>query len=99
MIQPTSNFHGYSRTDAVSGSPAKPTASSKVAASSEDSGGERLSSTNTEALREALNSTPEIRPEVVERGKRLAVDPNYPPREIIENLADLMLKAREPSAE
>lgn len=99
MIQPTSNFHGYHRTDAVSGSSAKPAQGSSVKPPSDDSAGERLSSTNTDALREALSNSPEVRPEMVERGKRLAVDPNYPPREIIEKLADLMLKSREPAAE
>ena len=59
--------------------------------------GDRLSSANTQALREALNNSPEIRPEVVEKGKNLAVDPNYPPRELIERLAKLMVESRDAS--
>ncbi len=58
---------------------------------------ERLSSANTQSLREALSKTPEIRPEVVENAKKLAVDPNYPPRELIERLAQLMTNSREPT--
>jgi hypothetical protein len=93
MIHSTSNLHGYNRTDAAALSLAKQASTPKVEADS----GERLSSSNTQALREALNNTPEIRPEVVAKGKALAVDPNYPPREIIENLAKLMVESRDAS--
>ncbi|MDX2186040.1 MAG: hypothetical protein SFV32_03835 [Opitutaceae bacterium] len=99
MIQPTSNFHGYTRSDAVSGPGAKPVSGPKTNQAAEEAESENFSSANTQALREALSRTPEIRPEVVERGKRLAVDPNYPPREIIDRLADLMTRVREPNAE
>jgi hypothetical protein len=93
MIQSTSNLHGYNRTDAAALSLAKQASTSKI----EVDNSERLSSANTQALREALNSSPEIRPEVVTKGKALAVDPNYPPREIIEGLARLMIESRDPS--
>jgi uncharacterized membrane protein len=93
MIHSTSNLHGYNRTDAAALSLAKQASTPKVEADS----GERLSSANTQALREALNNSPEIRPEVVARGKALAVDPNYPPREIIEGLAKLMIESRDAS--
>ena len=93
MIHSTSNLNGYNRTDAAALSIAKQASTPKVAADS----GERLSSSNTQALREALNNTPEIRPEVVEKGKALAVDPNYPPRELIERLAKLMVDSRDAS--
>jgi uncharacterized membrane protein len=92
MIQSTSNLHGYNRTDAASLSNAKQASLSKAEV---ETGGERLSSSNTEALREALKNSPEIRPEVVEKGKQLAVDPNYPPRQLIESLAKLMVDSRE----
>ncbi len=98
MINPTSNFNGYNRMDALSGSNAKPASASKQEAST-PAGGERLSSSSTDALREALNNTPEVRADVVARGKALAVDPTYPPREIIERLSELMLQSREPAAE
>ena len=93
MIHSTSNLHGYNRTDAAALSLAKQASTPKAEADS----GERLSSANTQALREALNNSPEIRPEVVARGKALAVDPNYPPREIIEDLAKLMIESRDSS--
>jgi len=51
---------------------------------------ESLSAGNTASLRNALAATPEIRPEVVEKGKQLAADSNYPPRVIIEKLAELI---------
>jgi len=59
--------------------------------------GDRLSSANTDALREALNNTPEIRSDVVKRGRELAADSNYPPRVIIASLAKLMLESNDPS--
>jgi hypothetical protein len=93
MIHSTSNLNGYNRTDAAALSIAKQASTPKVEAEASD----RLSSANTQALREALNNTPEIRPEVVAKGKALAVDPNYPPREIIENLAKLMVESRDAS--
>jgi hypothetical protein len=60
---------------------------------------DHLSSPNSQALREALNHSPEVRPEVVERGHRLAVDPNYPPREIIMSLAKLLSNSADLSEE
>jgi uncharacterized membrane protein len=91
MIHSTSNLHGYNRTDAASLSLAKQASTPKADADI----GERLSSSNSQALRQALNDAPEIRPEVVNRAKALAVDPNYPPREIIEGLAKLMVETRD----
>lgn len=93
MIHSTSNIHGFTRMDAAGNLPSK--AATPQAHSHESS--ERLSSANTQSLREALNKTPEIRPEVVDKGKELAVDPNYPPRELIERLAELMNNSREPA--
>lgn len=92
MIQPTSNYLGY-RTDAV----AHPPANNGPATPAPAEKGDNLSSSQTKVLREALSSTPEVRPEVVERGRRLAVDPNYPPRELILRLAKLMAETADPS--
>lgn len=94
MIQPTSNTTGFIRTDALSKSTGQKTPSSNSTATQSDT----LSSANTQSLREALAQTSEVRPQVVARGKALAVDPNYPPREIIESLARLMISSRDPSA-
>lgn len=45
---------------------------------------------NAEALDEALRSTPDTRPEVVARAKKLVEDVNYPPRETINKIANLL---------
>jgi hypothetical protein len=58
---------------------------------------EALSLSGSNSLREALAAIPEIRPEVVEEGRRLAVDPNYPPLQIIEGLAEMLLQSADPS--
>lgn len=86
MIQPTSNFLGFNRPDAVNNATSKPASTPPPAAET----GERLSSSNSQALRQALSQSPEVRPEVVEKGRHLAVDPNYPPRELILRLAEMM---------
>ena len=94
MIQPTSNSSGYIRTDALSSPTGQKTPASKSEADNSDS----LSCANTQSLREALAQTSEIRPAMVARGKALAVDPTYPPRQIIESLAKLMIDSRDLSA-
>jgi hypothetical protein len=92
MIQSTSNI-GFNRTDAVA-TPANKGQRSSTPASEN---GDRLDLASTDSLKAALNNTPEIRPDVVARGKELAVDLNYPPRRIIEQLAKLMVESRDPS--
>ena len=94
MIQLTSNLSGYHRTDALSSMPSQKPLEAKVQAET----GDHLSSANTEILRNALAKNSEIRPEVVARGKALAVDETYPPRRIIESIAKLMSESRDVSA-
>ncbi len=91
MIQPTSNYLGFNRADAQNDVAPKnaPAASSGAAPS------DHLSDSNTQALRDALTNSPEIRPDVVARGNRLLVDGNYPPREIIESIAKLIIASRD----
>ena len=93
MIQPTSNFLGFNRTDAPASSTSKPSFQTPPPAEKS----EALASTQTKVLREALANSPEIRPEVVKKGHSLAVDPNYPPRELILRLARLMSETADPS--
>lgn len=50
-------------------------------------------------LQDALSSQPEVRPEVVERAKQLMVDANYPPKEIIRRLSEMLIKSDDPSVE
>ncbi len=40
---------------------------------------------------DALRSQPEIRPEVVAKGKELLNDPNYPSKEIVDSIAKLIV--------
>jgi hypothetical protein len=48
---------------------------------------DRLSTTGIDQLHAALKSFPEIRPEVVARGRALAADPSYPSAHIIQHIA------------
>ena len=91
MIQPTSHSFGYNRTDAIASAAAKAAAANTSAIET----GDRLSHANSDALRTALSNNSEIRPEAVARGHSLAVDPNYPPREIIDQLAKMMVSSRD----
>lgn len=87
MIQPTSTILGYNRADAVAATktaPATPPPTENV---------DNLSRANSQALQTALANSPEVRPDVVEHGKRLLVDLNYPPRAIIESLSKLFLQS------
>lgn len=86
MIQPTSNLLGFNRADAIAYAGGKPSAAINHPTAS----GDHLLSSNTDALQTALKNTPEIRPEVVERGRHLAVDLNYPTRELIQRLSKLI---------
>ncbi|PTY05077.1 hypothetical protein DB347_16485 [Opitutaceae bacterium EW11] len=86
MIQPTSNYLGFNRADALANAAAK----NASADQSPTSSGDRLSSSSSDALKQALNNSPEIRPDVVARGNHLAVDLYYPPRELIQRLAKMI---------
>jgi uncharacterized membrane protein len=91
MIQPTSPLSGFYRTDALTSSAGQKTPAPNVQADT----GDRLSSSQTDSLRQALANTSEVRPEVVKRARGLAVDPNYPPRAIIESLSKMMIESRD----
>jgi hypothetical protein len=54
---------------------------------------DQFSAENSAALRVALNRTPEIRPEVVERGRALAADPSYPSAEILRQVGQAIIKS------
>ena len=48
---------------------------------------DRLSTTGIDHLRAALKAQPEVRPEVVARGRQLAADPAYPSADIIRHIS------------
>ena len=50
-------------------------------------GGEKVDLRSLEALR----SEPEVRPDVVAKGKELLNDPNYPSQEIVDSIAKLIV--------
>ena len=54
---------------------------------------DRMSTEQAAYLRSALQRQPEIRPEVVERARALAADSNYPPRDVIRNVARQILNS------
>jgi|HubBroStandDraft_1064217.scaffolds.fasta_scaffold347442_3 hypothetical protein len=56
-----------------------------------------LSTAGAELLKAKLASEPEIRPEVVARGRELAADPSYPSAGIMGNVARQILQSPDPS--
>jgi hypothetical protein len=56
-------------------------------------GSDQFSAEGSAALRVALASQPEIRPEVVERGRALAADSSYPSPEIIRQVSAAILRS------
>ncbi len=52
---------------------------------------DRFAAKHSETLRAALAAQPEVRPEVVARGKALAADPNYPSTDILRSVAGLIV--------
>ena len=88
MISNTSSTHG---TPPVSATPERP----RKAAAPAAAGSEVLTTPQAEQLRAALSASPEVRAEMVEQGLKLAVDPNYPPREIIASVAKLIIASED----
>ncbi|HLP26769.1 MAG TPA: hypothetical protein VK477_13895 [Acidobacteriota bacterium] len=56
-------------------------------------GADRFSAEQSATLRAALAAQPEIRPEVVARGKELAADPSYPSEAILRKVGEALLKS------
>lgn len=50
-------------------------------------GADRFAAGHSSTLRAALAAQPEVRPEVVARGKLLAADPNYPSTDVLREVA------------
>lgn len=46
-----------------------------------------------ERLRNALAALPEVRPEVVERGRALAADPSWPPPEVMRRVSEIIVRS------
>ncbi len=58
---------------------------------------DRISTDRADRVREALANTPAVRAETVQRAGALAVDPNYPPLQIIERVARLLADSQDMS--
>ena len=54
---------------------------------------DRFSPENSAALQSALQQQPAIRPEVVARARELAADPSYPSKEILGQVAKVILNS------
>ncbi len=61
------------------------------------SASDSLSTASAQLLRAKLSSEPEIRPDVVARGRALAADPSYPSATIIGAVASKIVLSSDPS--
>lgn len=87
MINPTSSQQGTPISATRDLSQNKGTAQPFQAA------GDQLSTAGTELLKAKLASEPEVRPEMVERGRQLAADPSYPSAAILTSVASKILNS------
>lgn len=54
---------------------------------------DRFSTENSATLHQALAAQPEVRPEVVARGRALAADPSYPSVEVLSQVGAYILRS------
>jgi hypothetical protein len=93
MINSTSNQQGMPSTAAI-GLPQTNHVSRRIV-----SAGDSLSTASAELLKAKLSSEPEVRPDVVARGRALAADPSYPSMQIIGEVARKIAQSPDPSEE
>lgn len=92
MIQSTSNSDAAGRAQALAAAEAQSAVHAPMKR-------DRLSTAGADYLRAALQAQPEIRPEVVERGRALAADPAYPSSEIIRHISAQIVGSPDPADE
>ena len=91
MINSTSSSDRAARTEPVMPLPPKVTLKGP--------GADQFSASNSVALRAALAAQPEVRPEMVERGRALAADPSYPSADIIRQVSQRILNSPDLTAD
>jgi hypothetical protein len=87
MISSTPSSDRPVRPDALSA------AAQKAPGRTAGPGADQLSLDKVQLLRAALSAQPEIRPEVVARGRALAADPSWPPPAVMQRVSEMILKA------
>ena len=92
MIQSTSNSDASGRARALAAAEAQSAMGTPIKR-------DRLSTAGADALHAALQAQPEIRPEVVARGRTLAADPSYPSPEIIKQISERIVRSPDPADE
>lgn len=87
MIPSTPSPHRPFRPDST------PPVSSKSTGPAAGPGADQLSLEKVELLRQALANQPEIRSEVVARGRALAADPTWPTPDVLRQVSEIILRA------
>ena len=87
MIDSTSSSAGVSGTNALTPGLHKSTFQRS------DITRDQLSTDGVDKLRNLIASEPEVRPEVVEKGRALAADPDYPSSDVVQRMAGLLVNS------
>lgn len=92
MINSTSKTDTLLRPDLIAG---RTTQKSTSIAAPTDTGSDSdtVTASSQETLQSLLKSQPETRSDVVAMGQRLLVDGNYPPKEIIRKLSEILVNS------
>lgn len=91
MINPTNHSSPLGRMDALSGSATQGKQAARGANVSDST--DKISIDRAMSLRQKLETLPVVRPEVVETGKQLAASPDYPPAEVVRQVAQSVLQS------
>lgn len=86
MINTNNSTESLLRTETIAGKSPQATAKPQRPTDTD-----RLSSASQDRLRASLEAQPEIRPEVISHAQKLVIDANYPPKEIIRQLSELLI--------
>jgi hypothetical protein len=70
-----------------------PPVAPKTSGASRGPGADHLSLEHVELLRQALAAQPEIRSDVVARGRALAADPAWPSHDVLRKVSEIILRA------
>ena len=92
MINNTTKTDSTLRAEIIAGQNSRP-----AVAAPRPTDTERLSASSQDTLQTVLSQQPEVRPEVVARGKELAADSSYPALKIILQLSGLLVNSADPS--
>jgi hypothetical protein len=80
------------RSESIVETPSTKAKSVKPEVSNNDVPRDSFTTEQREKLKGVLQNQPSARPDVVDRGRELAKDPAYPPKDVVKNIANALIK-------